>query len=465
MKKIYLYFTLVLVLMSTGCEDFVEGYDESPNAPSEVTPSVLLTASEAAVTFFYTSQPARAASIFVQSAAGVTDQAKDQYQLYNLNENSVGNEWNGIYSDCLETTEYLIQNFGEESPYYRGMGKVIQALAMGMVTDYWGDVPYTEALKGLSGGEALNPGPDSQESILNSIQQLCDEAIADFQVDASENAFVPGADDILLNGDMSRWEMTAWLLKARYANRLSGKDATGSATDVLNFLDEAYSTGMTSNEQNFLGKTGESSTDLNQWKAFQETRGYMRAGGFLVDLMVAQDDPRLPYYFAEVDGGGYEGSHIGEDNASASQFGSWLMTQGQDFPLLTYFEAKFLEAEAALRASDPDRAATAYNAAVVASVNFFTGEEPDATFINNVASETAASIDLETIMTQKYIGMFTQPEAWADYRRTGYPNLSPEPRGAINQIPARYPTPLDERLYNPNMTSITNLTTPVWWAE
>jgi hypothetical protein len=72
---------------------------------------------------------------------------------------------------------------------------------------------------------------------------------------------------------------------------------------------------------------------------------------------------------------------------------------------------------------------------------------------------------METIMTQKYIAMFTQPEVWADYRRTGYPDLTPDPRGSINSIPQRYPTALDERLYNENMESITDLTTPVWWAE
>ncbi len=465
MKKIYIYFTALLVLIGTSCEEFVDGYDESPNAPSEVTPGVLLTASEAAIIFAYTSQQARAASIFTQQSAGVTDQSKNNFQLYGMTENSVANEWNGLYSDCLETANLLMNTYGAENPYYEGMAEVITALGIGMATDYWGDVPYSEALNGAEGGAALAPAADTQQEVIASIQELCANAISNFQEDPSANAFLPLMDDVIGNGDVDRWTIAAWILKARYANRLSNRDAAGSASDALDFLDAAYAAGLNGNDDNLLAPTGESSTDLNQWLAFQENRGYMRAGGYLVDLMIAQNDPRLPYYFADLGGNTFVGSQINEDNASASNFGTWVMADGQDFPLLTYFEAKFIEAEAALRASQPDRAATAFNEAVIASVEFFTGSTPNAAFVTAVASETAASIDLETIMTQKYIAMFTQPEVWNDYRRTGYPALTPDPRGAINQIPARYPTPLDERNYNPNITSITDLTVPVWWAE
>lgn len=467
MKKLnIIILTSIFLLFHVSCNEFVEGYDESPNSPTDVTPSVLLTASEAAVIFFYTSQPARASSIFVQQSAGVTDQSKDQYQLYGMTENSVANEWNGLYSDCMETTENLIVAYGEENPYYSGMAKLIQALGLGLITDFWGDVPYTEAMKGLEGGEALNPAPDEQEDIINSIIQLCDEAVTELSTTLEENANIPGDDDVIWGGDTEKWIIAAHLLKARYANRLSKRDASGSATNALNYLQDAYDAGLDGNDDNFLGVTGTSATDLNQWRAFQQNRGYMRAGATLVDLMIAQDDPRLPFYFQDLGGAEpFVGSDINEDNPSASGYGTWVMATGQNFPMLTYFEAKFIEAEAALRDNDPTTAAAAYNEAVISSCEFFTGTTPPGTFISNVASETDATITLETIMTQKYISMFTQPEVWADFRRTDFPALTPDPRGSINSIPERYPTPLDERLYNTNMPSITDLTKPVWWAE
>ncbi len=463
MKKIYILLITLLVLFGTSCEDFVDGYDDSPNSPTNVTPGVLLTAAEAATIFAYTSQSARAASIFVQQSAGVTDQSKDDYQLYGMTENTVGNEWNGLYTDLLETADFLEATYAEENPYYGGMAKMLKALGIGMVTDFWGDVPFSEAFDGRDGVTA--PAADAQESIIAAIQQLCTDAIADFQMDASANAFTPLEDDVIHGGDVEMWEIGAWILKARYANRLSNRDATGSATDALSYLDQAYAAGLDGNADNTLAPTGNASTDLNQWQAFQNNRGYMRAGATLVNMMIAQNDPRLPYYFADLGGGTFVGSDINEDNAAASNFGTWVMADAQAFPLLTYFEAKFIEAEAALRSNDDPRAAAAFNDAVIASVEFFTGSAPDAAFITNVASETAATITLETIMTQKYIAMFTQPEVWSDYRRTGYPVLTSDPRGAINQVPERYPTTLNERLYNPNITSITDLTVPVWWAE
>lgn len=467
MKKFnIIILTLILMISHVSCEEFVEGYDESPNSPTQATPSVLLTAAEASVIFFYTGQPARAASIFVQQSAGITDQAKNQYQLYGMTENSVANEWNGLYTDCMETTQSLIEQYGEENPYYSGMAKVIQAMALGMLTDYWGDVPYSEAMNGLDGEEALSPAADNQEDVLNSIQQLCSEAVTELSTSLEENANVPGPDDVIAGGDTESWIIAAHLLKARYANRLSKKDPAGSANTALGYLQNAYDAGLNGNDANFLGVTGTSATDLNQWRAFQQQRGYMRAGANLVDLMESQNDPRLPYYFQQLSGAdSYVGSGINEDNSNASGFGDWVLATGQSFPLLTYFEAKFIEAEAALRNNDPATAATAYNEGVIASVEFFTGSSAPAQFINDYASETESSIDMETIMTQKYIAMFTQPEVWADYRRTGYPSLTPDPRGSINSIPERYPTALDERLYNENMESITDLTQPVWWAE
>ena len=73
------------------------------------------------------------------------------------------------------------------------------------------------------------------------------------------------------------------------------------------------------------------------------------------------------------------------------------------------------------------------------------------------------SNSLNMIMLQKWIAMFTQPEVWSDWRRTGIPNLTPNPQGVIDVIPVRYPSEQRERNNNPNAIVISNLITPVWW--
>jgi hypothetical protein len=65
-------------------------------------------------------------------------------------------------------------------------------------------------------------------------------------------------------------------------------------------------------------------------------------------------------------------------------------------------------------------------------------------------------------MTQKYIAMFLDPEAFADWRRTGIPSLTPN---TGSQIPRRLPYPETEVLYNQNCPkpSVINIFTRVWW--
>jgi hypothetical protein len=130
---------------------------------------------------------------------------------------------------------------------------------------------------------------------------------------------------------------------------------------------------------------------------------------------------------------------------------------------VTFFEAKFLEAEAAFRANQPLRAATAYNEAVTANVTKL--GVADAAFLASVAAETAATITLEKIMTQKYIAMFTQCEVWSDWRRTNLPALTPNAGASINEIPRRFPTAQNERLYNNKAQVVSDLTQRVWWDQ
>ena len=77
--------------------------------------------------------------------------------------------------------------------------------------------------------------------------------------------------------------------------------------------------------------------------------------------------------------------------------------------------------------------------------------------------------DLETIITQKYIALFLQPEVWSDYRRTGFPVI-PLAQNATNAanpnglIPRRIPYPQNEQSLNKNTPSNSGYQQPkLWW--
>ncbi len=131
---------------------------------------------------------------------------------------------------------------------------------------------------------------------------------------------------------------------------------------------------------------------------------------------------------------------------------------------MTFVEQKFIEAEAQMRSGNALGAATAYNDAVLESVLLVTGAPAPVAFELAMASETAATINMEKIMTQKWIALFIQVETYSDWRRTGIPSLTDNPNAATS-IPVRLPTVRDERLYNANAVVVSDVELPVYFDQ
>jgi hypothetical protein len=463
MKKYLIILVAALLTIAVGsCEKFVQGYDVSPNSATTATLPLLLSSTEMGLQASYTGTLARVSGILTQQLAGAQFQMLD-IASYSLKEGDNINDWNNIYDLVVQPCNDMIQRAGEKNPYYLGIAKVIKALGLGLATDYWGDVPANEAGMGFITGN-LTPKYDAQTDVIIYMQQLLSDAITSFGANASDNILTPGADDFMLGGDVSKWTNIAKITKARYANRLSKIDPQGSATSALGFLQG------TGNLGDLMATYGPATNENNQWYQFETQRAdYLKAGKFLVDMLTVNNDPRLAFYFAKNAGGSYTGSSADSDapDLSASAVGPFIASPASPIPLVTYTEALFIAAEANLRLNQNAVAATAYNNAVLTSINLVTGANPSPAFITAFASETAGTITLQKIMVQKYIAMFTNVEAWADWRRTGFPVLTPNPNGAGGgtAIPRRFPTVQDERTYNPNAVVVSDIYAHVWWDK
>lgn len=462
MKKIISVLIAISLLTTTGCKKFVDGYDESPNSPSAVTPQLLL--SNAQVAYFSTmnGQLSRQSAILTQQVVGLEFQAKDVND-YQIDENTNGNEWDVIYTNGLVNLKQLYTQAGTKNPYYQGISRILTAMFLGTASDLWGDIPNKEAVNGLEG--TVNPAYDKQEDVIKDIQLYLSEAITLLSKAEAENAILPGTDDLIFSGNIDAWKATASVLKARYYNRLSKRDAGGSADNALTALTDAYAAGFTSNASNCNANFGTNSNEYNQWYAYTKVdrRGYIRMGSMVTDTLNAMNDPRLDFYALPDDSGNYSGSDVDEGSTTVSDIGNYLAKQNASFPLVSFVEAKFIESEAKLRKSDAAGAASAFNDAVKASIQQVTSADADTSYIAAYASETATSINLEKIMWQKYLSLFGQIETYNDWRRTNFPKLKANANANDPIVPRRLPTVLDERLYNSKSPKITDIRLPVWW--
>jgi hypothetical protein len=211
---------------------------------------------------------------------------------------------------------------------------------------------------------------------------------------------------------------------------------------------------------------------------YLQRQGYMAMGEYFVDRMKNNNDPRLSLY-ANVDASdGYTGSPADTRNINleASPIGPYFIglintTDGsptvQDLPveMVSYEELLFLSAEAKLRTNNLAGAAADFNEGVKTSVKLVTGSDADAIFIAAQGSKDASNIDLKTIMEAKYDALFTQVEVWNDWRRTGFPNLvaNADPKANSKGIPLRFPTIIDERLYNTNAQPVQDNYAKLWF--
>lgn len=452
---------MAVLFFATSCEKYIEGYDLSPNSPTEVTPALLLATIEVSTFATYNGGVNRAASVFTQQLEGTAEQMKDVTNYVLLEGDNV-NEWNSIYTDAIVEANTLIDLAGDNNPYYVGIAKVIKAMNLSVATDIWGDVPNREAGLGLQGEEFFSPNYDAQELIYQDLQTLLSEAIDLFNKPASDNVVLPAGEDFIFGGDVAKWKNTAWILKARFANRLSKRDAT-SADKVLEYLGN-----VDGNAADALAVFGTNSSELNPWYAFNNERGsYIRMGAFYVDLLKSISDPRLPFFCATNGQGLLEGAGPGSENTDASMIGPYYASAATPIPLVSLVEAKFLEAEAQFRKGALGLAAQAHNDAIKASVLQVTGAD-DAAYYAAQASETQSTISLAKIMTHKYVALFLQLENYNDWRRTGIPSLTPNSSVNVEnggRIPVRFPTPQDERINNPNATVTSDINLPVWWAN
>jgi hypothetical protein len=385
------------------------------------------------------------------------------YLLYNT---TVNDSWKNIYVACLNNLKMMNEKATANGNYnYSGIAKILTAFCLGIATDYWGDIPYTEAFAGIS---KLQPAYDSQESIYKAIQQLFDDGIADI----NKNALIkPGGDDYFYGGDMDQWKRLAYTLKARYYMHLT-KAPGYTALAQANLALTALQNGMLGNSDDVIMTYGGGAGAQNPWNVnFLEVSTLVLSSA-CVDTLVTRNDPRLPKMIAKAkETGLYNGRPIGSVNISGSLYiyslpGSAYGASNSPVYVFNYSEALFLKAEATLIKSGFAAAQPIYQDAISSHMTKLGISSGD---INNYLASRGtltATNALRLIMEEKKIANFLSIENFNDWRRTGYPLLTKVPNALSNMdIPRRLIYPEVEILSNPQAAQTAKLTDRVWWDQ
>lgn len=445
--------TLVFILSLSSCEQWIDtDLNTDPDSPADVPMKLMLPAIEQKLGYnMCGNEIVRTTNIWMQQFDGVDRQSYTE-ACYQLVPGDVNNLWNAFYPGILMNSKVLVNKAeASESLHNAGVARVLIATTLGIATDLFGDMPFSEAFRGNE--NILTPKFDTQEKIYDTLFTILDEAIANL---STATDLIGVAGDVIYGGDVEKWLKAAYSIKARHLLQLSLVNGNAAYTEAL----AAAANGFESNDDDF--EVPWENSNKSPLYQFMAERTDFRMGATLIDMMKANDDPRLEEFYAYEDaGGGYSGSISGSQNGDASKPGDYIAGATSPSKVMTYSELKFIEAEAHLALGHTVDAQAAFEAAVAASVLKVTGEENTAWLDDNI---NGVPVTLELIMNQKYIATVATNQAYADYRRTGFPSTLTTPIGAvIPAMPVRFPYSQEEITYNgENVPSVT-ISTKLWW--
>ena len=456
---------LALATGLAGCDpDDITKVNENPNSPTNAPAGAVFTNAVVAGVgrFLGWAYNGRGAALVVQHLAQTQYPDEDQYRR--IDANSTSGYFNNPYTGELEDLQKVVDAGTEnDRPAIYGPALAMQTLIFEYITDTFGDIPYSEALKGDTEEAILLPKYDAQKDVYAGLMAAASKVATDL---AAPGTVTLGAADPIYSGSPAAWQRFANTLHARLALRVINVDPTTAASELQKALSGPGGVFRSNADNAALAWPGDGVFN-NSWGNNFQTRDDHRMSRTLMDIMLASSDPRVPIYAQPTvtDPTKYAGMPNG---LSATQAATWFNTAsrpgavfypgataygnygggGLSFPqqILTYAELQFIRAEAAQRniaGLTSGQAAGFYNDAITASMNQWgvTNAGTIAAYLAqpNVAYKGGVE-GLKQIAVQKWIALFTDGgQAWAEWRRTCQPNtLVPGPAALVQFIPRRF---------------------------
>ena len=505
MKTKYIKFKSIVVVLSllilAGCSKFGD-MNVNPSRSSAINPENQLVFAQLWFSGDLSTQERTSAIVLLpmmQQLAGAyftrvgAMYIKDLPRLWVLWENSYPNDVVNIV-DAVERT-----NGDVLRPNLNAMCRIMKVYTFARLTDIYGDIPYFDAANAHHNA-IVRPKYDSQEVIYDDFLKELKEASA--QLDATKDK-VPN--EVFYQGDVLKWKKFANSLRLRLALRLAKRNPEKAKTEVQ----EAYAAGVfTSNSDICMTKHLDIQNDYSDLRgnavsvSINQQTAMVKVVTTFLNQLKNTNDPRLNHIIrvykqnsplkpferedittqikASAVGlvGNKPGMYVYDDwvgpvtitlasGATYSavngdikaELNNCFIRNNAPFFHLTYAEVELLLADASVRLGltlGVD-AATHYKRGIEAAMQHLSlypnGPVVTATEINNflTANPLQTGTELKQINTQLWIAlMLNGPELFANWRRSGYPELvaTPNNESTTLTIPRRFQYPLSEKEQN-----------------
>ncbi|MBD2703473.1 SusD/RagB family nutrient-binding outer membrane lipoprotein [Spirosoma sp. BT702] len=307
---------LGLLEIAGACKDFVE-INSDPNNPTTPVLELLLPATQISMAGSLRDVN-QGTSIVMQhlytATASRNFQDGTDYQQ----------SWNALYTQVLNDIEIVIREGTRLQRWdYVSIAKLQKAYLYSIMVDLWGDIPYTDASKGLT---VSDPTFESGAAIYDKLFTLIDEGLAD--ANKGNFAIQPTTADIIYKGDKAAWIRMGNSLKLKLFNQIRLVQTDKAKAGIAALL-SSNAPLITTNAQDFAFRFGTTETPANRhpWHRteYQAGKTYYMSQNF-IERLFGTDDIRMRYFFFRQTsnytvgftptGNGYFGRYTGDATAS-----------------------------------------------------------------------------------------------------------------------------------------------------
>ncbi len=304
MKNKLIFITVLAVAMALSCTKSLIKLNENPNGadPNTTNPDLVLSTVLTKVAQLYV-------GLGYGDIAGVMQHTQLDGWGGGHNEYDWGgsNPWSDYYAILRDNK--LVYDRGVElnSELHQGITLVMKSMMYGLITDLWGDAPYSEALRaGDLENSISSPKYDSQQSIYEGVLADLEKANTLLSKNANEYNLTIDAADVYYNGDPAKWRKLANSLALRYYMRISDKmpDVAKAGIEKIVADPDTYPVITTAAEDAAMSFPGNS--DGDSWPSNAtynaDSSNYRRIKmcNTFVTALEALNDPRLAVFANKV---------------------------------------------------------------------------------------------------------------------------------------------------------------------
>ncbi|MBS1602788.1 MAG: SusD/RagB family nutrient-binding outer membrane lipoprotein [Bacteroidetes bacterium] len=452
MRTIYKLLLGGLLLGTASCKKELAGINKNPNATENPQPDYLLTAAEKLTSDAYwgVDNNLNSSLLFIQHWAKIQYTDPDRYIFNNSSFTSL---WKTLYGQSITDLNKVIAiGTQNQNNNYKGVALTLRSWTFQILTDAYGDIPYKQAGNIDS---FLTPAYDTQRDVYLGL--LSDLKTAQTLLDPSGPS-IQG--DAIYGGKIASWKKFVNSLRLRIALRIADQEPT-LAKQVLTDIQNEGGSWFTSNAD-LAALMYQDSPNQNPVSLTFDTRQDYRISKTIVDRLAALNDPRLPIYAQPTDDSphGYVGVPNGLLTGDANNLGLSKTSRPGDYfraphapaVIMSYAEVLFDLSEAVSRGFITGDAADLYKQAVLASLAQYgiTDATTTGNYLGQASVQYNAANYKQSVGNQKWIALFGQGlEAFAEWRRLDYPQLSPAVAGTLGgKMPQRFIYPGSEQSLN-----------------